>query len=350
LAEATSVADLFWASLENDKSSLADHDKQFLQHVFNPMLSDRRTEGDCFVPPDVSNHYLTKLKGLVKEEENLRQQRKDYFVSRVFSVDDPGDLFPSSWKSAFEVVNGQDKTTKSAQSILHPRPDFVALDIWKRVLDVSRADFDKTTEDGMRLRIYKLVNLEIRTVQELGEEEVVAAVFSARHIAKDQKRTDNSISGYDMIAKATEYVEAGGHDNIGDDADMKKKLGDRGLYRHYYVILETDAGHRIVTEQLASGQTTWQEDPHDVDGRNSCAKVIRTAICRDSVCVRDVKSYQESEVLAAAPQSACKWYARGVFSKACGQAAISNNQYRHANTVKRANGNSPLLAGAPCID
>jgi hypothetical protein len=347
----TAVADSFWACLESDATVLAEDDKHFFKSLFNPMLSDRRIDGDCFVPPDASQHYLTKLRGLVKEEELLRQRRKDRFLAKDFSVSDPGNLFPSSWACAFEVVRSElDNTSKSVQAVLHPRPDFVALDLWNHVLETSRAEFDRTAEDGLRLRIYRLANLEIRTTQEFGGEETVGAVFSTRAGWKDRQRSNNAINGYDLIVKATEYVEAGGPDRLRDHNDVKDKLGDRGLYRHYYVMLETEAGHRIVTEQLAAGHTTWQEDPDDADSRSLCAKVIRTVSCNDGVTVREIKNYQERETRTAASQSACKWYARGVCSKACGQAEIMRHQYRQANIMKRGNTDSSLLVDAPCID
>merc|ERR1711865_148538 len=104
---------------------------------------------------------------------------------------------------------------------------------------------------------------------------------------------------------------------------------------HYYVVLETEDGSKIVTEQLANGRTTWQENPEDLDYRSSFAKVIATKI--GGMQVRDVKAFQETESQreSQASQSACKWYARGVCGKACGEVDSMKNLYNQSLTLKR---------------
>jgi len=60
------------------------------------------------------------------------------------------------------------------------RPEYKghAAELLEGVLRTSAPIFDKSTEDGMHFRIYRLGSLEVRTAQELGSEEVVGAVYS----------------------------------------------------------------------------------------------------------------------------------------------------------------------------
>merc|ERR1711953_1131528 len=62
------IGNAFWSALDT-KSGLEDEYKNLFKSVFNPCLSDRRDEGDRFIPPNMSVSYLEKLGNLVKEEE-----------------------------------------------------------------------------------------------------------------------------------------------------------------------------------------------------------------------------------------------------------------------------------------
>merc|ERR1712060_61373 len=62
------VGDAFWSALDS-KSGFEGELVDLFTDVFNPCLSDRRTEGDRFVPPNMSISYLEKLGNLVKEEK-----------------------------------------------------------------------------------------------------------------------------------------------------------------------------------------------------------------------------------------------------------------------------------------
>merc|ERR1712060_322120 len=109
---------------------------------------------------------------------------------------------------------------------------------------------------------------------------------------------------------ATKYVEA--------------KLDGRGGHSSY-VVLETEEGHSIVTEKLPDGMATWQENPQDLEDRNSLAKVIRTTGCAaDGASVRELKGYQMKETrffgLETASSEKCKQYSQIVYSRAIGQA------------------------------
>merc|ERR1712060_568461 len=62
------IGNAFWSTLDT-KSGLEDDYEKLFKAIFNPSLSDRRDEGDRFVPPNMSSSYLEKLGNLVKEEE-----------------------------------------------------------------------------------------------------------------------------------------------------------------------------------------------------------------------------------------------------------------------------------------
>jgi hypothetical protein len=86
LDKCTAFGDFFWSSLESGEDLFKEEDRLMLKEVFNPALSDRRQEGELFTPPDVSHSYITKLRALVKEEELVRQRRKDIFLGKTFKM------------------------------------------------------------------------------------------------------------------------------------------------------------------------------------------------------------------------------------------------------------------------
>jgi hypothetical protein len=325
--ECAAVGELFWKSLEGSSQALRESDRQLLRDIFNPALSDRRSEGDSFVPPDTSASYIARLRNLVKEEESVRLQRCNYFFSEDFTTLEPGPLFPSSWRPAFEIARDRDSAEGSEErprGALRSRPDFIGLPFWEEVLQDTEADFDKCTEEGWRFRVYQLGCVEVRTVQEPNGMEEVGAIFSSRPesaVAPARKGSKkSSASSSERIVKVTEYVEASRLESILVDG-VRKSASDAGLFRHYFVVLETDEGNRIVSEQLSSGRATWQLNPDDLEYRTSLAKVLRYVTCRDGAWVKDVKRFQQSQSQKKeASQSACKWYARGVYSQASGEA------------------------------
>merc|ERR1719221_233233 len=83
------VGGAFWSSLDNSVLK----EGSLFKSIFNPALSDRREEGDRFVPPDTSPSHLRRLKELVQAEEKLRQERKKHFFSAGFTVENVGPLF-----------------------------------------------------------------------------------------------------------------------------------------------------------------------------------------------------------------------------------------------------------------
>jgi len=276
----------FWSNVKGDsESTLADEDRNLLKAVFNPSLADRCTDGDFFVPPDASDDYVQQLRKLIAKEETVKEQRKEQFFSSKFVMDHAGPLFPSSWTSKLEIASAR----LSGASTLHPRPDYLAQSgAFDEVLRSASPLFEKTTEDGLCFRIYRVGSLEVRTTQEHDSNEIVGAIFSTKDASKKGSQVQN-IPQDDKLVKVTEYVEARGR---------------------YYVVLETEQGNMILTEKLKDGTFSWEENPADVMDRNSLAKVTFTQGCRGAgVLVGDVRAYKDKQV--AGKSSKC--YAHDAF-------------------------------------
>merc|ERR1711920_581121 len=97
---------VFWSSLKGGAASaLNDEDRSLFVDVFHPQLSDRREEGNRFVPPPTSLTYMHRLKTLVNEEATMMQKRREHFFSVEFTIDTAGPLFPSSWNSSIELAS-----------------------------------------------------------------------------------------------------------------------------------------------------------------------------------------------------------------------------------------------------
>merc|ERR1719454_1814426 len=95
------IGDGFWSSLDDTSNKVfQDDDRDLLRSIFNPSLCDRRAEGDLFCPPDASHSYVTKLRNLVKQEETVREKRREQFLSKSFIMSDPGSVFPATWTSS----------------------------------------------------------------------------------------------------------------------------------------------------------------------------------------------------------------------------------------------------------
>jgi len=299
LDECVSIGNTFWSGLEGDSKIFKDEDRDLLRDVFNAKLADRRSEGDVFCPPDASHSYVTKLRSLVKEEEAVRQRRKALFFNKGFTMDEPGSLFPSSWTSSFE---SSARAEQRPHGSLVARPEYKeqASELLKDALRDGAPVFDKPTEEGMRFRIYSLGSLEVRTVQELGGEEIVGAVFSVQN-AKALGRSE--LPDTEKVVKATEYVER----TLG---------GGRG----YFVVLETEDGNKVRMERLSSGKVAWQPNPDDLEDRSSLAKVINTSECNLGMPVGDMKAYQATMVKACAGTSPAtgKHHAKNLFARATG--------------------------------
>jgi hypothetical protein len=322
------MGDAFWSSLDDSSKKVFDADDHaLLNNVFNPTLSDRRSEGELFCPQDASHSYVTKLRDLVKQEHTVRQQRKEHFFSKSFVMGEPGLIFPASWTSSLAVARGQ-ATIRNLEArpcnALISRPEYKghAAELLESVLRTSAPVFDKSTEEGMRFRIYRLGSLEVRTTQELSGEELVGAVFSIRNSTSISNRGDNqdgcsisskaAISADELIVHATEFVERAFVEG-----------GKPSALRRYYLVLETKNGHIILTERLPNGQVTWVEDPEELEDRNSLAKVTRVSACQPNLVVQDLKTYQSTVAKGAsqagvASPSVCKRFARSAYARAVG--------------------------------
>eukprot|EP00415_Alexandrium_ostenfeldii_P001195 UN1195 len=239
-------------------------DKNLLRKIFNPNLSDRREDGECFVPPDTSFAYVQRLRALVKEEEAVLQLRKDHFFSSAFSQQSPGPVFPASWKPVVEISR--------QESQLHPRPQYLAqAHILDGALRSAVPTFDQSTEEGTRFRVYQLGSLEVRTTQEHNSPEVVGAVFSTR------SAVDQCVKDTERIVKSTEYVE-----------------GSSKAPR-CFVVLETAEKNMIVAEEFADGQAKLEKNASFLEGRISLAKVIRSSDCKATQrSVSDIMNCQKS--------------------------------------------------------
>jgi len=170
----------FWASLDEDGAEFRADDKKLLRAIFDANMSDRRQEGERFVPPDTSCDYVQRLRKLVQEEEKCKQQRLQHFLSAQFSTAAPGELFPSSWKPSVEVAEKKDSGELNACH--YDNDQEVEL---QSMLKTVTPVFDKSTEEGIRFRIYQLDSLEVRTTQQsdLGSNETIGAVFSGKPAA-----------------------------------------------------------------------------------------------------------------------------------------------------------------------
>merc|ERR1712032_126763 len=67
------------------------------------------------------------------------------------------------------------------EGILHERSDYKAeAHMFDHLLKSGTPVFDKSTEEGMRFRVYKVGSLEVRTTQAPDDNEIVGVVFSTR--------------------------------------------------------------------------------------------------------------------------------------------------------------------------
>jgi len=296
----------FWTNIDGTRSSLREEDASLLRAVFSPSLSDRRGEGDRFVPPITDASYMETLRGLVKEEQLLRQRRQEHFLGPRFVMGNAGPLFPSSWTASFKIERGHEAAPDGAQEgrNLRARADFQARpQRYEQITRTTAPVFDETTEDGVRFRIYKTGSLEVRTTQEHGGSEELGAVFS---ISSRQDVSD--VDEQAKVAKVTEYVEPlpqGG-----------ASAAQWTLHCRSYVVLETEAGRSVVAEKLLDGRTLWRQDPEDLEDRNSLAKVVRSeASLSESITVRTIRERVAQG--GAASASECRHYAQEIFRAAC---------------------------------
>jgi len=297
------IGNAFWKSIVSDNETFKAEDKNLLNGIFNPHLSDRREEGDQFVPPDKSAASLQALRELLAEEESVRKERTALFCSAAFSADVPGPLFPASWTVTIGI--SRSPVPEKARGLVL-RPDYKAeAHMFDHVLKSAVPVFDRCAEDGLRFRVYRFGSLEVRTTQEHQGAEVIGAVFS-RAQAQDAQGAEE----HERVVKVTQYVESA------PASRGAQRSGVPGC--RYYVLLDTEEGNVIMTEKLADGTAAWEENPKDLEDRNSLAKVIRSVDCRAAgITVRDMRAYQAAE---EGRVGSGKRYADGAYSQATGEA------------------------------
>jgi len=301
---------------------VANDNQELLKGIFNPALADRMEEGDAFVPPDPNNSYISKVRGLVSEEQALLKKRKGAFLDRSFAPGSCGPEFPRSWTSRFTMENGVSPAVmmklRSAMVQLQVDATFQQT-LLNDVLPVAAPEFNKATEDGVVFRIYRIGSLEVRTIQEPASSESVAVVFSTRapswgHV---QRKAVKEAHGAEKLVRGRLYLEA-------LDAESARRLdmrwsSKRSDYCHYYVVLETEGNNTIVTEKLADGSTLMFMNPDGLEDRNSMAKLLSTSEdCREMNV--DVAKIRQMQITGnrKLPEGACpsmrKHYARSVFA------------------------------------
>jgi len=270
--------DAFWSALSSDSApELEEEWRKLLRKVFHPVLSDRRSEGTCFIPPRTCVSYLSGLRDLVRGEEELRRGREEGFLSPDLGADVP---FPRSWAKPLEEAARWPGRAQLLPLPLPPRGAREAGDAagaLEQALRPSRLVFDRSAEDGCKFRIYRLGRVEVRTTQAFGGEETIGAVFSARapahSPASESERETMALD--DRVVKATQYVE---HcEPWWGPAPHAAPSAAR-----YYVVLETSRGAFISSELLGDGCVTFDCNPQNLASRNSFARVVHSVECQAS--------------------------------------------------------------------
>lgn len=325
LEKCIALGDAFWSGLKQD-AVFKPEDKSLLKDVFCPALCDRQSEGEKFVPPDASFSYVARLRDLVKEEESVRRRRKEHFFSEGFMMGSPGWIFPSSWTPAFEIARGRTPVRvpegRATESLFRRRDYEKEAALLEQVLKSAAPVFDKSTEEGMRFRIYRIGSLEFRSTQEPDEKEQIGAVFSIHtslqgnrqgKFKKSQKLVDQ-----ERVTKVVEYVERA--------FSGAANAGNGTCYHRYYLVLETDKGTKVLTELLHNGRVEWVEDA-DFEVRNALAKVTRSMECRNGATVRELKAFRDNIVKEVArdgvSKAACKRYVQNAAALANGEAVTA---------------------------
>eukprot|EP00421_Protoceratium_reticulatum_P021526 CAMPEP_0168383302 /NCGR_PEP_ID=MMETSP0228-20121227/13833_1 /TAXON_ID=133427 /ORGANISM="Protoceratium reticulatum, Strain CCCM 535 (=CCMP 1889)" /LENGTH=1159 /DNA_ID=CAMNT_0008396449 /DNA_START=91 /DNA_END=3569 /DNA_ORIENTATION=+ len=328
LDSGAAIGGAFWSNISPGSGPLfKDEDKLLLREIYDPYLSDRRDDGDLFVPPDTSFSYVQNLRRLVAEERRARQCRKDHFFSSDFVVGNAGPFFPSAWTSSFELSRGQ--VLQRVHQGAHPRPEQYRtytgeLPQSLRNLGALEPAFDRAAEDGTRFRIYRSGGLEVRTTQEPDGKESIGVVFLTGVSTQvcEEDRQPQRVNGEERVAKVTEYVES-----AIDDA-LRAKEGGRQPWPHArnsYITFETEDGNVMVTEMLKDGTVTWEANPAGLEDRNLRARVVRAATSfKTAVSIRDIAAFRAKAARlseAGASSSDRKHFTQVAYNWAMGQAA-----------------------------
>mmetsp|Transcript_7718 Transcript_7718/g.14271 ORF Transcript_7718/g.14271 Transcript_7718/m.14271 type:complete len:1029 (-) Transcript_7718:124-3210(-) len=295
--EDSCYGDTFWSKIDSksSNSAITDSDKDFLNDLFCPSLSDRREEGELFVPPKGNQAYVEMLRTLLAEEKATEELRKDYFFSEDFKVESPGQLFPHSWASTVKITRSG--VALSPSSSLQPRPEYVQEpERFEHVIKAATPVFDKSTEGGTRYRIYHVGTLEVRTSQERDEKEIIGMIY-AKGVCAQGASLDKvlSVGDHEEAVHISEYVEQ-----------------INASHYRFYVVIQAEDGGIVVTEKSGRhGEASWAENPHGLDARSALAKVCRSASCHGTgLTISDLKSYVQSNLHHGGSSES---YARGIF-------------------------------------
>lgn len=298
--------------------------------VYSSRLADRRSEGNLFVQPVRKESYIKSLQALVDEEKGVQEKRRTHFLSRDFVPTAPGPLFPSAWKPTFSMHFARGASVAAGGDAARGR-HLVEVECSAKTAEVpgtQKPTFDRTTEDGVRFRVYRQGALEVRTIQqEEGEEERVGVVFEVGRPAP--------LADHHPVIKATEFVMSGeGHACARVGAGAPSRRGEQGLTEdqedarnegeqiphrqlyHFFVVYETDLGDVILAEQHAGSAHFWEENPVDVEERYACARVLRVADASGSSTTVGQLRNQCQELAAATLSS--RRYAQRAFELAGG--------------------------------
>jgi len=234
------ISKAFWESLGDETSEVfKQDDRSLLKAIFNPNLSDRRLDGELFVPPETTFSHVQRLASLVKAEETVQGERKTHFLSARFAVGDAGPLFPASWTCSFGIANGQASKNSQARPLRACTEYMAQANVLEQAMGTAIPTFDKSTEDGMRFRIYNFGSLDVRTTQTYDGKEAVGVVFSTTPAPPSTScgRLSGDAVEHEKIVKVSEYVESSDVEGLPSS-------------RRNYIVLQTQSGRSIVTERL----------------------------------------------------------------------------------------------------
>merc|ERR1712013_416394 len=103
-----------------------------------------------------------------------------------------------------------------------------------------------------------------------------------------------AVQATEKITRATEYVER----------VCAQPTTTTCFPYQYYVVLETERGHTIVAE-FSSGKAKWEENPANLEDRNSLAKVLRASERCAGVTIGDMKAQHASTVPLSEQDASC---------------------------------------------
>eukprot|EP00435_Cladocopium_sp_Y103_P016762 s2202_g4.t1 len=340
LPHRTALGKAFLQSLQ-DKSwpGVKAADEKLLLNVFAVPQCDRVEEGDAFIPPDPNMEYVTRVRHIVGEEESMRSRRKMRFADKSFSVSNPGPEFPRSWTSGFQLeLDGKVPVTAPTKfglskieidDFMRSCPELTGKNLLEDVLPSAASEFEKTAEDGAIYRIYKIGSVEVRTIQETDGPETICVVFSSGAASWEANSTkpDDRIEK-EKLSKCKMYVEAVEHEasngrvgcnfylvldsctfacriflkafvcgrNFGYEYHSMDKSKHTVAFSismssiQFFLGLtsspasrpeETHGKTTLMTELPRGGAVSWLQNPRSLEDRNSLAKLLFQADCKD---------------------------------------------------------------------